>query len=332
MILTLILSSLAVCAITVFTVFCSGGSLPLILDIPSLVSVLLIFTVLILLTGYGKDFTMIFSSKKKYAGLDLKQLQKTEKVLDVGSRLLLCGSVIIPLLTIIYLFMNDDMSEAYRVHVGPNLSVVMISVIYMCFLELVLCSLKLKVRKSLVLYMAEPYDTSLLEKDSDFTNRKKGSAVALVKFLTGLVVFVAIIVFTAWLSTGGYSWGQRTSLWRTVIDIPSLVIVIAATLLLLTVSGNLKEFFGAFATVFSDKKISVTKKHLYVSALKNGCSLNIYSGIMGTLIGFMAILCNLEDKSALMINMAVALIPLLYAGILNLVLFLVELRVNKVSQ
>lgn len=327
MILTLVISSIFLAAMTFFTAAVSGTTVMFILDIPSIVSVLFVFVLLVLLTGYGKDFKKIFSSKKDFASYDLTQIGKIEKGLDVSGKLLLYSSFILPLITLIYLLMNDDKSDAVRQHLGPNLAVVFISIIYMCFLEMIIHCLKLKVRKAKVLYMAEPDETV-----ENKTAENKVCLSSVVKFVVGVVVLVGIIFITGIMLDGGFNWGKHTPLFAALSDLPSLIIVIVPSLVLLAVSGNWKEFFGAFKTVFSDRKITVTEKSLYVSAVKNVIAVNIYAALYGAFIGFIAILCNLEDVNYLYQNCAVALIPVLYASILNLVLYLVEIRVNKVAQ
>lgn len=326
MILTLVFSSLFLAAMTFFTAAVSGTSIIFLLDIPSLVAILLVFALLVLLTGYGKDFRKLFSSKKEFESYDLTQIGKFEKVMDVSGKLILYSSFILPLITLIYLLANDDRTAAVRQHLGPNLAVVIISIIYMCFLEMILHCLKLKVRKAEILYMAEP------DEAGDKKQAESHVCVSsIAKCAVGLIVLIAIIFGIA-MMIGGFSWGTQSTLFDALADIPSLIIVILPSLVLLALSGNWKEFFGAFKTVFSDAGISVTEKSLYVSAVQNVTALNIYGALYGTFIGFIAILSNLQSTEALYSNFAVALIPVFYASIINLVLYLVEIRINKVAR
>lgn len=326
MILTLIFSSLFLALMAFFSAFVSGGTILNLLDIPSLVSVLFVFAILIFLTGYGKDFRKIFSSKKEFEKYDLVQIHKIEKVLDVSGKLFLYSSFILPLITFIYLLWNDDKSDLARIHLGPNVAVVLISIVYLCFLEMVIHCLKLKVRKQQVLYMAE------INEATAKTSEKKVSTTSVIKVLFGIILFVAVICFSALMMDGGFTWGTKKPLLIALMDFPSLIMILAPSLALLAISGNWKEFFGAFKTVFSEKKISVTEKNLFSSAIKNIIAINIYGALYGTFIGFCGILINLEDASYLYSNVAVAILPLLYASIINLVLYLVEIRVNKVSE
>jgi len=81
--------------------------------------------------------------------------------------------------------------------------------------------------------------------------------------------------------------------------------------------------------LFSGQKITVSQKNLYLNAVKTTVTLNWYGAFSGAACGWIGMLSNLEDASALPANLAVSLIPFFYATCLNLFLLLVEIRITK---
>ena len=98
------------------------------------------------------------------------------------------------------------------------------------------------------------------------------------------------------------------------------------------VSSNLTVFGKALAAVFKNKKITVTEKNLYENAVSTLRQILLFIGIQGTLIGFIGILFNLEDRAALGLSMMVACIVTYYAIIICALLLVVESRIHKLCE
>ena len=116
------------------------------------------------------------------------------------------------------------------------------------------------------------------------------------------------------------------------LDLTSVFYLIIGAVPLMLVSANFTVFGKALAAVFKNKKIAVSEKNLYENAVATLRQILLFIGIQGTLIGFISILMNLEDRSALGLNMMVAAIVTYYAIIICALLLIVESRIHKLCE
>jgi hypothetical protein len=208
---------------------------------------------------------------------------------------------------------------------GPNSAVLFLSIVYLCLLEMFIYMFKAKTKKAIILYMAED--------DGKNANPEKIKFSSVVKVVIGVILIIGIIIFQILLMKG-FSWNcwSSRSVLASMIDFPSLLTSVIYVLPLIAISGNFRELCAGCKTLFSNKKINVTKKNLYLNAVKTTMVLNWLAGITMTIIGWIGMFNNLEDKSALYPNLAVSLIPIFYSIVFNLVLTVVEARINKVAE
>lgn len=105
------------------------------------------------------------------------------------------------------------------------------------------------------------------------------------------------------------------------IDIPSFVLVPLAPLLFLGLSSGWKGFGAAFSSAV---RPGASRRDLSSSVqFFKSLGAAIWSfGAMGTMTGFIVVLCNLADKAKLGPNLAVALITMFYAAVFNLLIVL----------
>lgn len=317
MIINLLLSLVPICISTVLATLTGGGTLFGILDYISFIGVLLLFSVAIFISGYGKTFCRIFSTRKKFKTLDLQELQKTDLALELGSKILFYTAVLIPILTLIYTLANYYKTPETLQHMGPNCAVLILSILYLSLFEMIIVTLKAKVRKSVILYMA------------DETEKTAGTAQksSNIKMILGVILFLAVCILYGWIS-GIYAWGKGP-LVSLIFDIPFMVIMIIYVLPLVAISENFGLLFRSIKTIFTGQEISVSQKNLYLNAVKTTVTLNWYGAFSGAACGWIGMLMNLEDASALPANIAVSLIPFFYATCFNLFLLLVEIRITK---
>jgi flagellar motor component MotA len=105
------------------------------------------------------------------------------------------------------------------------------------------------------------------------------------------------------------------------VDIPSLIIVGIFPFLFTGVLFGFKEMKLAFSV----SKRKETEKEKLMNALnffKIYGKVTWIAGYIAVLIGIVAILVNLEDKTALGPNFALALISMLYSGIINVAIII----------
>jgi len=135
MIIEFILAFIPILLSSAMATAVSGGSFGGVLDIYDFLAVLLTFVILIFLTGYGKAFFRVFSSKRKFQTLELKELQETEYSLELSSKILLYGEAFFPIMYFIYI-LYTVWDQEYSVHsLGPNSAVLFLSVVYLCLFE-----------------------------------------------------------------------------------------------------------------------------------------------------------------------------------------------------
>ena len=324
MIIDFILAFIPVLLSSALATAVSGGSFGGVLDIFDLLTVILTFVILLFLTGYGKAFLRIFYSKKKFQTLDLKKLQETDYSLELSSKILLYGVAFFPTMYFIYILLTVWDQEGLNSSLGPNSAVLFLSVAYLCIIEMFIYMFKAKTKKAIILYMAEE------EKNED---REKMKVSSFIKVIAGLLLIFGIMVFQI-LIMKDFDWNtwSTRSIIASVIDVPSLLSGIIYVLPLITISGNVKELLCGCKTLFTNKKISVTKKNLYLNAVKTTMTLNWFAGIVTTIIGWIGMFLNLEDPTYLFPNLAISLVPIFYSILFNLLLTIVEARINKVAE
>ena len=324
MIINLLLSLIPICVSTVLAVLTSGGTLYVILDYISFIGVLLLFSVAIFISGYGKTFCRIFSSRKKFQKLDLQELQKTDLALGFGSKILFYTAILIPILVLIYTLSNYYNAPEILQNIGPNCAVLLLSILYLSLLEMIIITLKAKVRKAVIMYMADETENPAS------ISMEKNSSKSTINMILGVVLFLVVCGLYSWIS-GVYAWGKK-SLFDTIFDIPFILIMAIYVLPLVAISENFGTLSGSIKIIFTGQRININQKNVYLNAVKSTMSLNWYGAFSGAVCGWVGMLCNLEDASALPANLAVSLIPFLYATCLNLFLLLVEIRITKAAE
>lgn len=323
MILSLIFSLISITLITFAGVGLSGCSLLYILNFTSLAGVLLIFAVSTLLSGYGKQFCTIFSSVKKFKSFDLQHLKKSDETLDFSIKLLFYSAILIPVFIFIYTLSNASKSPELFSHLGQNCSVLLLSLLYLSLLEMILITVKAKVRKCSIFFMAEDF----LQNDSQTKPGKKENSKSIFKNIIGFVLLLSVFIVYG-LFSGVYSWGSNNPI-ITIIDVPSILLLFLYVLPLLAISGNFTILFKGLKTAFSGAKTDLKSKYLYQNAFKSAMSLNWCASFATVICSSVCILGDLSDISRLFANFAVGFIPLFYSACINLVLLFSEIKICK---
>ena len=322
MIIQFLLSFVVVTAVDIFCIRLSGGTIQGLVNGFELPGIIIILALVLFLSGYGKSFCVIFSSRSKLKKLSLNQLRQSEKSLDFAIRALLYICLFFMLVAASMFYMNFD----YRMALGPNLATVIGSVYYMLFLDTILITLKGSLKKQIINFMAE---------EGEVLQAQKTPGKTIVKSVVKTVCVLLLIVAVAW----GILFYHVINLqenWKPSLlsftDLPSALYLIFAGVPLMLVSANFTVCGKALAAVFKNKKITVTEKNLYENAVSTLRQILLFIGIQGTLIGFIGILFNLEDRAALGLSMMVACIVTYYAIIVGALLLVVESRIHKLCE
>ena len=323
MILSLILSVIFAFGLDCACMILSGGTIGGLVNGYELPGIIVILAGLIFLSGSGKDFCRIFAKPSKLQTLELNQLRRTEKSLDFANKAVFYICLFFILIGGIFFYLNID----YRTSLGPNLATILGSLLYLTFLISIFTALKAKLRTKIISVMEEApvYET----------NKTTRPVKALVKTIIQIIIALAVIIaMTIAVILFHISNQQQDVTIRLLIfiDLPSFLYIFLVTFILLAISGNLKNFFRAFGATFKKSKRSVSQKNLYENAIGSFRQIMIMTGIRGSVIGFTGILYNLADRSALGINMFVAMIPAFYAIIICTVLMVVEARLSSLVE
>jgi flagellar motor component MotA len=134
----------------------------------------------------------------------------------------------------------------------------------------------------------------------------------MIRYLISLVIFLAGIIWTIITSGGSV---------LTYLDIPSLIIVGIFPFLFTSVLFGFNEMGLAFSVLIRKE----TEKEKLINAtnfFKIYGKVTWIAGCVAVLIGVIAMLANLEDRTTLGPNLALALISMLYSGIINVIIII----------
>ena len=325
MILQLLFSFLVILLNAIFCCTVSGGGFGTILIQKVLILGFLCIIILYsICSSNGKSLVNILSAKKKYKSFSFQELKSTEIAIDFLCKSILYIGISFLIFSCSYFFINIENKET----VGKNLSTIILSLFYTLFIELILITLKSKIKKDQILFMAEEIETKNQIQD------KKNKLSSIIKiFLSTILIFTlfALFIFVSNIENFNQSQYNLNSIFMW-LDIPSFIELFVPSFLLLLISGNFKIFFHGIKTVVQDQKVSVSQKNLMQNAIKTFRIIIILVALSCTLIGFAAMNKFLDDKSLLGINIHVALIVSFYAVICNLILLPLEIKICKLSE
>lgn len=316
---------LSLILITANSYFCSivsgswGGEIVQWVEIGGFIIILALF---IFISGYGKSFCRIFASPKKQKNASLQELKKTDEAISYAIKAVGYIGLFFLLTATSYFYINFWNTQT----LGFNLATIILSLFYMLFINTVLFTLRSKNKKQMIMLMTEP--------EAENKSIKPGNKhiwISVMKTILAITLILVIGFFVIKSETRNETDFNFDS-FEAWIDIPSFVELFIISFALLAVSGNFKIFGKSVKTAFLNQKIDVTQKNLYVNAVQTLRNILLMTGIACTLIGFMAMLVNLEDKSALGYNMQVALIVSFYAVVCCLILLPMETKLCRLSE
>lgn len=303
----------------------SGGSHFSTISPTLLPGILFILALLIYLSGNGKSFLLLFSEKLKTA--ELKALKKADYALSYTIKTLPFICAFFMLISVIYFYLNFFETQT----LGINLSTVLDSILYLAQGELLLETLRGKLKRQIISYMDEDEDDPVHETETTTpVSKGKKPVVTVIKTLISIAVIIGLAVLVIFSNTINNSEIEPISFWN-MADIPSLFFTFFPSLFLIGFSSNLKSLFKGISAVFKNERLTVTQKSLYENAFTTSRLIFLFDGLMCALVALISILFNLEDKSALGKNFTVACIPLVYALLVNLILLPVEGRLHHLA-
>lgn len=326
MIIEFLLSCLVLLISSIFATLVSGG---VVFDITFYLADFILFALLlvilgvfIFISGYGKSFIKIFTSKKSFNKLELKTLKDIEKSIVYASKVAAYEAIFFVCIGTVYYYVNWMNTQT----LGFQLSLMILSLKYICMTEILLFSMKAKVKKQIIEFMAEA--------ESKHEACKRTAKEIIIKLTKALLVFaivLALAVFVIMNYTKNESEIHFGKI-ETWLDLPSLILVIVPALLLLLCNGLWKDFFSGIKALAKDEKINVSEKYRFENVFSTVRYIVLALSLIAAMQGYYAVLTYLDNKAALGPNMMIATIPCFYAVIINLILLSVEAKLEHISE
>ncbi len=318
MIIELFLSLMVLCFTATICSLFSGGFVWEFIEPVLLPGVVAILALMIVISGYGKSFLKIFSSSKKIKETDLSGLKKTETALSYVFKCLGLICFFFMIIAGIYFYLNFFDTQT----LGPNLATIFCSLYYFAFFGMIFLTLKGKLRIQIINFMSDEVGTETIIPIS-----KNQKILSVIKCIISIALIIGLYYLIVCTSTANNKDINPLS-FDYLIDLPGLMYIFIPPFLLLAISGNFKHFFRALKFVAKNSRLSVSQKAISLNSIQTLQMILLLDGIMCTLGGYMAIMVNLEDKSALGINFMLASLPLIYALFINLILLPLESKIS----
>lgn len=322
MILEFILSFVVIGFSILLEVLTSGGAIGGVFDFPDFFCPFAVLVAVILLSGNWKNLKLIFCNKERLAAADLNELRRTEAGLDLCIKTWKYVCFIFPLIGLIHYFaVYNEYVVKHKSSSWPDFAVIILPVFYLCVLNLLFLTLKQKVSNAEILYMAEEASEEKIPAEKRNGTRIAGVILGILLLSAGTIFILYENVYRIYDTnpTGFY------------IDMPSAIIVIFPAFLLLAASGSFKNFFASIKAAFTNRKLNVTEKSLYLGNIKFLQKVFMLIGISSTLAGWIGMLFNLENAADLAPNLAVSIITIFYAVLLDLCLLPLEIKINHLA-
>lgn len=110
---------------------------------------------------------------------------------------------------------------------------------------------------------------------------------------------------------------------------PSLVIVLVIPISMLILSGTLQDFLVGLKFAVINNSISVKQLKASRNAYDLGIKLVMLSAVFGSMTGFVNLLSSLDDPSAIGPALAIALLTIYYAVIINMFLYGIRSKIKR---
>ena len=151
-----IFSILAVVLLMIIMMACTGSlgmsMLACYIDMPSLILLIVLCVPMLISSGLMKDFNRAFKiGITKNKEVSLTEIKRSIEAVELVMKVLIYGAVFILIFTLIIILRSlNDLS-----HLGPNLAVAVLPLIYALALELILIPLKSRLRIKMMEFMGE---------------------------------------------------------------------------------------------------------------------------------------------------------------------------------
>lgn len=144
----------------------------------------------------------------------------------------------------------------------------------------------------------------------------------LMKRIISIFVFLFIVIATMVSYSGPMSIAY-------FIDLPTLVIILVLSISMLFFSDQWQDFMRGLKISFLREEATTKELKSSLSAICSFRSYAIYAGLITILTGITIMLRYLEDSASIGPALSVAILPLFYVAIGNIVLTAIGARIEK---
>jgi flagellar motor component MotA len=128
-----------------------GQAFAMCIDLPSLISILILTVPVLLRKGIWKDLCRAFHFVRRNYKCSLADMKRSLEALEFTQKQILCAGVITSIFGIIGVCSNmTDLSK-----IGPSLAIVVLPLLYTAFLELLLLPMHVEIKGRIINYMEE---------------------------------------------------------------------------------------------------------------------------------------------------------------------------------
>ncbi len=145
-------------------------------------------------------------------------------------------------------------------------------------------------------------------------NEKRKAINSLIGGITGIIALIVVLIGSIYLVSGDFAW---------YIDLPSLIIIMLITIIVLLASGLCKDFIVSFAVCTVNKTFSAEQYIKAVAAHKLVLITLPLAGIITAAFSVISVLVNsvnVHGQGIIGLNFAVAMLPVLYGFVLDLII------------
>lgn len=145
----------------------------------------------------------------------------------------------------------------------------------------------------------------------------------------GKVLLLSVVVFTIffWFNILMNMGAQGLEMFTNFFDLPALILILLLVVPMLVVSGSGRDFLNTFSIGKKEYPIRSLKRSLEAVQLVQ--KLILYSSIISCIMAIVTILTCLEDTATLGPCLAVAMLIVFYAAVLELFLIPVKAKVQN---
>lgn len=174
---------------------------------------------------------------------------------------------------------------------------------------------------------AEENMMTLMKETEEHKKKNKNSLITLVLCLVA-VILALVLSLCFGLSSG-------SSVITAFLDVPSFLMLVVPTLLILVAAGMLKSFFKAFSILGSSEKYTKQQMEKSRLALRLGANSLLVVGALESVASVILLFGYYYagvDTEAIFANVAVALLTMLYGMVAYLLLLPVRCRLEDVTE